>query len=226
MMWLVEIALRRPISIAVMAMLMLVLGSLSFAYMNIDIFPAINIPVVIVLYQYNGLSAVDMERRVTTNAERAFSTTVNGIDHMESESVNGIGLIKIYFQPDASIPGAIAQINSTAETILSFMPRGLEPPNILDYNAANVPVAHLDISSETLPENFLFDYGVNVIRNRLFTVPGVAIPAPMGGVSRNIIVNLDPGALYANGMAAADVGTALAATNVLIPSGTVRMGTK
>ena len=224
MMWLVELALRRPISIAVMALLMMVLGALSFALMNIDIFPVINIPVVMVVWNYPGLSAIDMERRVVTISERAFSTTVNGIDHIESESLTGLGLMKVYFQPDAPVSEAIAQISSVSETILSILPRGIEPPNVISYNAANVPVAQLNVSSETLSEQQLFDYGLNFIRIRLFTIPGLSSPAPLGGVQRAVMVNLHPTAMYANQLSAADVGTAVAATNVVIPSGTARIG--
>src|SRR5262249_49915555 len=146
-------------SVAVMALLMLVLGALSFALMNVDIFPAINIPVVMLVWSYAGLPAVDMERRVVTPSERAMSTTVNGIEHLESESLTGAGVIRVYFQPDASIAGAIAQISSVTQTILAGMPRGIQAPNIIDYNAANVPVAQLNVFSETLSEKELFDYG-------------------------------------------------------------------
>jgi multidrug efflux pump subunit AcrB len=224
MMWLVELALRRPISVAVMALMMMVLGALSFALMNIDIFPVINIPVVMVVWNYPGLSAIDMERRVVTISERAFSTTVNGIDHIESESLTGLGLMKVYFQPDAPISDGIAQISSVTETILSILPRGIEPPNIISYNAANVPVAQLNVSSDTLSEQQLFDYGLNFIRIRLFTIPGLSSPAPLGGVQRAVMVNLHPNALYANQLSAEDVGNAVAATNVIIPSGTARIG--
>jgi multidrug efflux pump subunit AcrB len=224
MMWLVEVALRRPISIAVMALLMMVLGALSFALMNIDIFPEINIPVVMVVWAYPGLSAVDMERRVVTISERAFSTTVNGIDHIESESLTGVGLMKVYFQPDAPISEAIAQISSVSETILTILPRGIEPPNVISYNAANVPVAQLNVYSETLSEQQLFDYGLNFIRLSLFTIPGLSSPAPLGGVQRSVMVNLHPTAMYANQLSAADVGNAVAATNVVIPSGTAWIG--
>ena len=130
-MWLVQLALRRPLTVAVMALLMLVLGTLSFALMPIDIFPAIDIPVVMLVWSYPGLSAVDTERRVVTLSERAITTTVNDIDHIESESLPGVGLIRVYFQPDASIAGAIAQISAVTEAILAGMPRGMEPPNIL-----------------------------------------------------------------------------------------------
>ncbi len=224
MMWLVRLALRRPLSVAVMALLMLVLGALSFALMNIDIFPAIDIPVVMVVWNYPGLSALDMERRMVIISERAYSTTVDGIEHIESESLTGIGLLKIYFQPGTDIGGAIAQINAVSETILRQAPLGTTPPQIISYNAANVPVAQLNIFSDTLSGQQLFDYGLNFLRLQLFTIPGFSSPAPLGGVQRAVVVNLDPQALYADKLSPVDVGNALATTNVVIPSGTARMG--
>jgi multidrug efflux pump subunit AcrB len=224
MMWLVRLALRRPLSVAVMALLMLVLGALSFALMNVDIFPAIDIPVVMVVWNYPGLSARDMERRMVIISERAYSTTVDGIEHMESESITGIGLLKIYFQPGSDIGGAIAQINAVSETILRQAPLGTTPPQIISYNAANVPVAQLNIFSDTLSGQQLFDYGLNFVRLQLFTIPGFSSPAPLGGVQRAVVVNLDAKALYADNLSPVDVGNALATTNVVIPSGTARMG--
>jgi len=224
MMWIVRLALRRPLSVAVMSLLMLVLGGLSFALMNIDIFPAINLPVVMVVWNYPGLSALDVERRMVIISERAYSTTVNDIEHIESISINGLGILRVYFYPDANIGGAIAQINAVSETILTILPRGTEPPQIIDYNAANVPVAQLNIFSDTLSTAQLFDYGLNFIRLQLFTIPGFSSPAPLGGVSRSVQVNLHPNALYAVGMSPADVGNALAATNVVIPAGSAKIG--
>jgi multidrug efflux pump subunit AcrB len=223
-MWIVRLALRRPLSVAVMALLMLVLGALSFELMNVDIFPAINLPVVLVVWNYPGLSAFDVERRMVFISERAYSTTVNGIEHIESESINGLGILKVYFQPGTDLGASIAQINAVSETILSILPRGVEPPQIISYNATNVPVAQLNVYSDTLSTSRLFDYGLNFIRIQLFTIPGFSSPAPLGGVSRNVMVNLDPTTLYANGMSAYDLGNALAATNVVIPSGTEKIG--
>ncbi len=223
-MWIVRLALRRPLSVAVMALLMLVLGVLSFNLMNVDIFPAINLPVVLVVWNYPGLSAFDVERRMVFISERAYSTTVNGIEHIESESINGIGLLRVYFYPGSDIGAAIAQINAVSESILSNLPRGIEPPQIISYNASNVPVAQLNIYSDVLSTAKLFDYGLNFIRIQLFTIPGFSSPAPLGGVSRAVMANLDPTALYANGLSAFDVGNALAASNVVIPSGTAKMG--
>ena len=223
-MWIVRLALRRPLSVAVMSLLMLVLGVLSFGLMNVDIFPSIDLPVVMVVWSYPGLSAFDVERRMVFISERAYSTTVNGIEHIESESINGIGILKVYFYPGADVGGGIAQINAVSETLLSNLPRGIQPPNIISYNASNVPVAQLNVYSDVLSTNKLFDYGLNFIRIQLFTIPGFSSPAPLGGVSRSVMVNLDPSALYANGLSAYDVGNALASTNVVIPSGTAKMG--
>ena len=224
MMALVRLALRRPISVAVMAMLMLVLGTLSFFLMNIDIFPAINVPVVMVVWNYPGMASLDMERRTVLISERAYSTTVNGIEHIESESMLGVGLLKVYFQPGADIASAMAQINAVSETILSNMARGTEPPQIISYNAADVPVAQLNVTSDTKSVAQVFDYAFNFMRLQLFTIPGFSSPAPLGGVNRAVMVNIDPTELYANNVSANDLGTSLAASNVIIPSGTARMG--
>ena len=224
MMWIVRLALRRPISVAVMALLMLVLGTLSFFLMNIDIFPAINVPVVMVVWNYPGMASLDMERRMVFISERAYSTTVNGIEHIESESMLGVGLLKVYFQPGADIASAIAQINAVSETILTNMARGTEPPQIISYNAADVPVAQLNVSSDTKSVSQLFDYAFNFMRLQLFTIPGFSSPAPLGGVNRAVMVNIDPTELYANNVSANDLGSSLATSNVIIPSGTARMG--
>src|SRR6201997_845025 len=223
MMSLVRMALRRPISVAVMALLMLVLGTLSFFLMNIDIFPAINVPVVMVVWNYPGMASLDMERRMVFISERAYSTTVNGIEHIESESMLGVGLLKVYFQPGADIASAIAQINAVSETILSNMARGTEP-QIISYNAADGPVAQLNVTSDTKSVSQLFDYAFNFMRLQLFTIPGFSSPAPLGGVNRAVMVNIDPTELYANDVSANDLGTSLATSNVNIPSGTARMG--
>src|SRR5271156_2504267 len=224
MMWIVRLALRRPISVAVMALLMLVLGTLSFFLMNIAIFPAINAPVAMVVWNYPGMAALDMERRMVFISERAYSTTVNGIKHIESESMLGVGLLKIYFQPGAYIASAISQTNAVSETILTNMARGTEPPQIISYNAADVPVAQLNVTSDTKSVSQLFDYAFNFMRLQLFTIPGFSSPAPLGGVTRAVMVNIDPTELYANNISANDLGTSLATSNVIIPSGTARMG--
>jgi multidrug efflux pump subunit AcrB len=225
-MWIVRFALRRPLSVAVMAALMLVLGALSFSLMNIDIFPAIDLPVVMVIWNYPGLPAIDMERRVVFITERAFSTSVNGIEHIESRSIQGVGLMKVYFHAGETTAGGIAQMTSVTQGIVKIMPPGIQAPNVIDYNAANVPVAQLNISSETLSEQALFDYGLNFIRPKLFTIEGLSSPAPYGGRSRAIMVNLDPAALYANSLSANDISNALNLTNVILPAGSVKIGNR
>src|ERR1700736_785893 len=224
MMALVRLALRRPLSVAVMALLMLVMGVLSFSLMNVDIFPAINLPVVMVVWSYPGLNAIDTERRLVIISERAYSTTVDGIEHIESESMLGIGVLKVYFQPGSDIGAAIAQIDSVSETILRQAPIGTTAPNIISYNAANVPVAQLNIYSETLSEQQLFDYGLNFIRLRLFVIEGISPLSAFGGRNRAIMVNLNPTQMYANGLSAQDIGNALNATNVIIPAGSIKIG--
>ncbi|MGH7917318.1 MAG: efflux RND transporter permease subunit, partial [Candidatus Binataceae bacterium] len=205
---------------------MMVLGALSFSLMNVDIFPVINLPVVMVIWNYPGLSAEGIERRMVLISERAFSTTVNGIEHMESESIDGVGLIKVYFHPGQTTAGAIAQMSAVAETILKIMPPGTQPPDIIDYNAADVPVAQLDVYSDTLSETQLFDYGLNFIRVKLFTIEGLSTPAPLGGVSRAVMVNLHPNELYAEGLSPQDIGSAVGQSNVTIPGGTVKIGNR
>src|SRR5690348_4554074 len=223
-MWLVEGALKRPYTVAVMALLILVMGVLSLTRMVVDIFPAIDIPVVAVVWAYPGLPAEDMERRVVLISERAYSTTVNGIQRIESQSIPGVGLLKVYFQPDADIGAAIAQISSVSSTILRIAPPGMSPPNVIQFNASNVPVAQLTASSKTMPEEKIFDYGLNFIRVRLFTIPGLSSPAPFGGKSRQINIDVDPTALAAKGLSPQDVVSAIGASNVILPAGTARIG--
>src|SRR5215472_16266609 len=222
-MWIVSLALRRPLSVAVMALLMLVLGVLSFTRMNADIFPAIDLPVVIVVWNYPGLSAVDMERRVVIISERAYSTSVNGIERIESQSIAGIGVLKVYFQPGSEIGAAIAQISASNSTLLRIAPPGIQPPTMIQFNASNVPVAQLTAWSETLSEEKIFDYGLNFIRVRLFTIPGLSSPAPFGGKLRQINVDIDPRVLAAKGLSPADVVSALQSSNVIVPAGTARI---
>jgi CzcA family heavy metal efflux pump len=225
-MWIVRLALRRPYTVAVMSLLILVMGILSLSRMIVDIFPVIDIPVVIVVWSYPGLPPEDMERRVVLIAERAYSTTVNGIQRIESQSIPGIGMIKVYFYPGTEIGAAISQISSVSSTILRIVPPGMQPPVIVQFNASNIPVAQLTVSSKTLPEEQIFDYGLNFIRVRLFTIPGMSTPAPFGGKNRQIMVDIDPEALAARGLSPADVVTALQSSNVIIPAGTARMGPK
>jgi multidrug efflux pump subunit AcrB len=223
-MWIVRLALRRPYTVAVMALLILVLGSLSLSRMIVDIFPVIDIPVVIVAWNYPGLSPEEMERRIVIISERAYSTTVNGISRIESQSIPGTGILKIYFHPGTEIGAAISQISSVSSTLLRIAPPGTQPPVIVQFNASNVPVAQLTMSSKNLPEEKIFDYGLNFIRVRLFTIPGLSTPAPFGGKNRQIMIDIDPAALIARGLSPADIVNALQSSNVIIPAGTARIG--
>ncbi|HRI50939.1 MAG TPA: efflux RND transporter permease subunit [Pseudomonadota bacterium] len=222
-MWIVELALRRPYTVAVMSLLILLLGVLSVTRMVVDIFPAIDIPVVAVVWNYPGLSAEDMERRVVLLTERGTSTTVNGVERIESQSIPGVGLVKVYFHPDTSIAAAIAQLAAITSTLLRQMPPGMTPPQILQFNASNVPVAQLTSYSSSLPEEKIFDYNLNFVRIRLFTIPGLSTPAPFGGKGRQVSVDIDPQALSAKGLSAADVVTALQAENLILPAGSARI---
>ncbi|MGZ6124601.1 MAG: efflux RND transporter permease subunit, partial [Myxococcales bacterium] len=223
-MWIVRLALRRPYTIAVLCALIAIFGVLSASRMKTDILPAIDIPVVIVVWNYPGLSAEDMERRVVFISERAMSTTVGGISRIDSQSMSSLGILKVYFEPGSDIGGAIAQIVSVSLTASRIMPPGITPPVIIRYNASNVPVAQLTISSKTLSEQELFDYGLNFIRLRLFTIPGLATPAPFGGKQRQVMVDIDPARVAAKGLSPNDVVQAVLQSNVLVPAGSAQIG--
>ncbi|HVR00625.1 MAG TPA: efflux RND transporter permease subunit, partial [Polyangia bacterium] len=223
-MWIVRLALRRPYTVAVMCLLILVMGILSMTRMVVDIFPAIDIPVVAVIWNYPGLPAQDMERRVVLISERAYSTTVNGVSRIESQSIDGIGVLKIYFEQGTDIGGAIAQISAVSSSALRVMPPGMTPPAIIQFNASNVPVAQMTIASGTRTEQELFDYGLNFVRIRLFTIPGLATPAPYGGKQREVVVDVDPGRASAYGLGTRDVVQAILQSNLIEPAGSIRVG--
>jgi multidrug efflux pump subunit AcrB len=223
-MWIVRLALRRPYTVLVSVLLVALFSTLSVSRLSRDILPTIDIPVVIVVWNYPGLSADDMETRVVYITERALSTTVNGISRIESQSISSIGIVKVYFEDGTDIGAAIAQVTAVTNTITRILPPGITPPAILQFNASNVTVAQLTIRSETLPEQALFDYGFNFLRLRLFTVPGLSTPAPFGGRNRQVMVDLDPTRLAAKGASAQDVVTALLAGNVILPAGSARIG--
>ena len=224
MIGLVRLSLRRPYTSAIAAMLIVLLGALSITRMIVDIFPVIDIPVVLVVWNYPGLTTEDMERRVVFISERAYSTTVNGIARIESQSIPGIGLLKVYFQPGTEIGGAIAQISSVNSTILRSAPPGMQPPSVIQFNASNVPVVQLTMSSKTLTEQQIYDYSLNFIRVKLFTIPGLSTPGPFGGKQRQMNVDVDPALLAAKGFSLTDVVNALQSSNVIIPAGTARIG--
>ncbi len=224
MIGLVRLALRRPYTSAIAALLILLMGALSITRMIVDIFPIIDIPVVLVVWNYNGLTTEDMERRVVFISERAYSTTVNGISRIELQSIPSIGILKVYFQPGTDIGSSIAQITSVNNSILRGAPPGMQPPGVIQFNASNVPVVQMTLSSKTLSEQQIYDYSLNFIRVRLFTIPGLSTPGPFGGKSRQIIVDLDQSRLEAKGFAPVDVVNALQASNVIVPAGTARLG--
>ena len=225
-MWIVRLALRRPYTFVVVALLIAVIGILSVTMMQTDIFPEINIPVVSVIWSYQGLSPTEMQERITTVVERAMTTTVSNIEHMESTSVRGLSVIKIYFQPKTDIANAVAQVTALNQTLVKPLPPGITPPLILQYNAADVPVIMLSLGSETLSEQEISDLGNNFIRTQLVTVKGAAVPLPYGGKSRVVSVDLDPDALYARGLSPPDVTAALYSQNIILPPGTAKMGVR
>jgi multidrug efflux pump subunit AcrB len=224
MIGLVRLSLRRPYTSAIAALLVVLLGALSITRMIVDIFPVIDIPVVLVVWNYPGLTTADMERRVVFISERAYSTTVNGISRIESQSIPGVGILKVYFQPGTEIGGAIAQISSVNNSILRIAPPGMQPPAVIQFNASNVPVVQLTMSSKTLTEQQIYDYSLNFIRIKLFTIPGLSTPGPFGGKQRQMNVDVDPALLAAKGFSLNDVVNALQASNVIVPAGTARIG--
>jgi len=223
-MWIVQLALRRPYTFVVAALLLLLLTPFVLLRTPTDIFPAINIPVVSVIWGYTGLSAKDIEQRMVYSEERALTTTVNNIQHIESTSYEGIGVIKVFFQPGVSPDGAVAQITAVSQTILKQLPPGTTPPLIIQYNASSVPILQYGISSQTLSEQQTFDVAMNTIRVGLISVPGVGIPYPFGGKQRVVQVDLNPKSLEAQNLSQQEVVTALTAQNLVFPSGTAKIG--
>ena len=223
-MWIVEVALRRPYTFLVMALLILLATPLVLLKMSTDIFPEINIPVISIVWTYSGLSAQDVGQRITSVNERSLTTTVNDIEHIESESLAGFSIIKIYFQPNANIPTAIAQVVAIEQSQLRQMPPGILPPLVIKYSASAIPVIQLGLSSASMTEQAVFDAAVNFLRPRLVTIPGVAVPWPYGGKQRVISVDLDTNALLAKGLTPNDVVNAVNTQNLVLPSGTAKIG--
>ncbi len=223
-MWIVHLALRRPYTFVVFSVLVLILGAISAIVSPKDIFPYIDIPVVSVVWTYTGLTPDDMEKRVVTVCERAMTTTVNDIEHMESESYTGVSVIRVFFQPKVKVELALSQVTAIVQTILRVLPPGTFPPNILKYDASSVPVLQLGLSGNGLTEQDLYDLGLNFIRTRLATVQGASIPLPWGGKSRQIMVDLDPSSMYAKHLSGTDVSAALNNQNLILPAGTARVG--
>jgi multidrug efflux pump subunit AcrB len=225
-MWIVKLALRRPYTFVVLSLLIFLLGIGSAVEAPKDIFPYINIPVVTIVWTYAGLTPTEMEGRIVTVCERALTTTVNDIEHSESESYQGVSIIKVYFQPDVKIELAVAQVTSIVQTILRVLPPGSFPPFIIKYDASSVPIVQLSLSGKGLSEADLYDLGLSFIRPRLSNVKGASIPLPYGGKVRQIMVDIDPNLLYAKHLSATDVSTAISQQNLILPAGTARMGNR
>lgn len=196
----VSLALRRPYTFIVMAIMVVIASPFALLSMATDIFPEINIPVVSIIWNYNGLSAQEMGQRITSQAERSLTTTVSDIEHIESQSLAGISVIKVFFQPNANIQTAIAQVVAVSQSQVRQLPPGITPPLIIKYSASSIPVIQLGLSSPTLPEQSVFDAAVNMLRPQLVTIPGVAVPFPYGGKNRLVSVDLDMEALQARGL--------------------------
>ena len=224
-MWIVRLALRRPYTFIVMAIVMMIMGALSILRTPKDIFPNINIPVVSVLWSYTGLAPEQMANRISVIGQRAITLTVNDIDHIESQSLNGVAVIKIFFQPGASVASALSQVTAISQTQLRQLPPGTTPPLIIQYSASTVPILQIGLSGKGLSEQQLFDLGANFIRIQLADVEGAAVPWPYGGKQRQIEVDLDTAALQSKGLSANDVVNAINNGNLILPSGTSKIGT-
>ncbi len=224
MLWIVRVALNRPYTFFVLALLILILGPIVYVNMRTDIFPDIKVPVVSAVWTYNGMPPGDMSSRIITYYERQLTTAVNDIEHIESQSLPGVAVVKIFFQPDANINAAVAQVTALSQTVLKRLPPGITPPLILSYNASSVPVLQLALSSDTLLDNQLFDLSNNFIRPQLAQVQGAAVPSPYGGKNRQIQVDLDMQALRSKGLTPSDVSNAILTQNLILPSGTEKIG--
>ncbi|MGD0144529.1 MAG: efflux RND transporter permease subunit, partial [Rhizomicrobium sp.] len=224
MTWIVRVALERPYTFIVLALLILIVGPLAAVNTPTDIFPNIGVPVIGVAFQYTGLPPDDMSGRIITPYERSLTTTVNDIEHVESTSLPGMGIVKIFFQPNVDIRTATAQVTSISQTVLKQMPPGTTPPLILNYNASTVPIVQLAASSPTLSEQQVLDLAQNVVRPALSTIPGAAIPYSYGGKVRQVQIDLDSQALQAKGLSAQDIENAIAAQNQILPAGNVKVG--
>ena len=223
-MWIVRLALKRPYTFIVLALLLLIVGPLTIVRTPTDIFPNIDIPVLSVIWTYTGLPADEMSRRIALNYERGLSVAVNDIEHTESTSLNGVAVVKIYFQPHANVQEALAEVTALSQAQLRSLPPGITPPFILRYNASTVPILRLSLSSPQLTEQELFDYGNNFLKTQLATVPGASAPLPYGGKQRQIMVDIDQRALQQHNLSPMDVVNAISAQNLILPSGTAKIG--
>ena len=224
MMWLVRMALKRPYTFVVMSFLIVILGMLTISRMPTDIFPDVDIPVISVVFNYSGLSPDEMEKRMVNNFERGLTVTVNDIEHIESLTLTGIAVVKIFFQPGAKIEAAVSQVNAISGAAIRQMPPGTTLPFIIRYSASNVPILQMALESDVLSEQQLFDYGNNFIRADFATIQGAQLPYPWGGKQRLIMLDIDPQRLYSFGLSPRDVNSALGAQNVIVPTGTAKIG--
>ena len=223
-MWIVKVALNRPYTFIVLALLILIAAPVVILRTPTDIFPNINIPVVSIGWTYTGLNPEELEGRLTSPYEKALTTLVDNIQHIESTTYNGEAVVKVYLQPGASLDTANAQVTAASQFMLRQLPPGTLPPQIINFSASSVPILQLGISGEGLSESQLNDYATNFIRTQLITVPGAVVPSPYGGKQRQISVNMDQAAMQSKGVAPADVLNALAQQSVVMPSGTIKIG--
>lgn len=223
-MWIVQLALRRPYTFIVMSILIIILGITAILRTPKDIFPDIDIPVIGVIWTYRGLSAQEFERRITVYSEYALSSNVNDIERIESQTIDGVGIIRLYFHPGVKISDSLAQATSVSQAILRRMPPGVQPPIILRYTASSVPIVQMSLSGDNLSESELYDYGIFRVRQQIAVVNGITLPTPYGGKVRQIVIDLDPEALQSKGLSARDVNEAITVQNLVLPSGTAKIG--
>src|SRR4051812_34545129 len=225
-MWIVKLALRRPYTFVVMALMLNVLGATAIRQMRTDIFPEIDIPVINVIWTYKGMDAEEFEKRITTFSEYALSSNVNDIRKLESQTVNGVAVIKIFFHPGTDVGVAMAQVTSVSQAIRQIMPPSVQPPIILRFNASSVPILQLSLSSDSLSESEVYDYALWQLRTQLSTIRGLTLPAPYGGKERQIMVDLDTRAMQSYGVSAKEIADAVTANNLAYPTGVARIGSR
>src|SRR5882672_6086591 len=223
-MWIVKVALRRPYTFVVLALLILILSPVVILRTPTDIFPNVDIPVIAVAFSYTGLNPEEMEGRITTVFERLVTTVTNDVEHIESTTINGQAIVRIFFQPGANVDRATAQITAGSQTVLRFLPPGSQPPVMINYSASTVPILQLALSGRGLSEQQLNDIGLNFLRTQLITVPGASIPYPYGGKQTQVMIDLHPRLLQSKGLSATDVVNAVNLQNLVLPSGTAKIG--
>ena len=223
-MWIVRLAVRRPYTFVVVAIMMLIFGCWFIVQTQKDIFPNVNIPVVNIIWSYTGLPALEFSQRITTYSEYAISSNVNDVERIESQTIAGIGAVRTYFHPNVQIEAAVAQATASSQSILRRMPAGIQPPVIVKYTANSVPIIQMILSSDTLDESELYDYGIYRVRQAIATIQGVTLPTPYGGAARQLMIDLDPEALQAKGLSPRDINNAVNAQSLILPSGDSKIG--